>query len=574
MFSFNDVAFWFMVLGGLGLFLYGICSISTVLKKIAGKKLRETINKCSSNRFLGLLVGTGFTAVIQSSSGTSALTIGLVRAGVMTLAQACAIIIGANVGTTITSFIVSIPLSEYMPIFVLIGSFMLLLFTRKKWLNIGELVFGLGCIFFGLWIMEMNLKTLANVPEFINIFVFLVDYPWLGLLIGAILTTCLQSSSAVIGVMQGLYAASILAFKNDPSILPITLFGILPIVFGANIGTTTTAFLSSIGGSKEAKRVAMFHVMFNVFGSLLFMGAIYIFKDFLSQSYSWSIEPKVQLALVHLIFNVITCLIFFPLITPLMKLTCLIIPGKDKTSPFIAIKELDNKVMKEFPSEGISLAKEQILTMFECTKIMFDSILLYLKLFNKEDADLVHQLEGNVDRFDRQLNDYLLTADKGELSSSDMVHFSRILRACKDIERIGDYGENLITFFENMSERKEKVNENTLSTLLKCTELSLTIIKKTIDAFKNEDLPLSLEIIKERRHYNEQLEEDISKHFDSISLGKKGTKYIDLVFVDILNSYQRVNSHCSNIAKLFGTDKEYIYSTSEEEHFASLKDRY
>lgn len=573
MFTYNEVGFWTIVLSGLGLFLYGIFSISKVLKRMANKKLRAIIDKCSSNRFLGFLVGTGFTAVIQSSSGTSALAIGLVRAGVMTLAQACAIIIGANVGTTITAFIISIPVTQYLPILVLVGTFILMFVTRKRSIDVAELIFSLGAIFFGLLLMESNLKTLANEPAFINIFTFLVDYPWLGLLIGTVLTICLQSSSAVIGIMQGLYAASMMASlaTGNPG---ISLFGILPIIFGANIGTTTTAILTSIGGSKDSKRVAFFHVCYNVIGALIFMGLTYIFKKFLLTSPTWNIEAKIQLALCHLVFNLVSAFIFLPLIKPMIKLAYKLIPGKDNKNPFMSIKELDSKVMKQFPSQGLSLAKEQIITMFKCTKLMFETLIAYLSSNNHEDSELVHQLEGTVDRFDRQLNDYLLLADKGELSTHEMTSFTQIIRSCKDIERIGDYADNLIGFFENINERKEKINTNKIDILSSYCSSSLSLINKTIEVYQDENVEKAIEIIQLRRKLNEQIDKELEKHCTSIESGKNGALYIDLIYYDIMNCFQRVNSHCSNIAKLFGSDKTYHYEESEEQHFARLKDRY
>ena len=261
--------YWVLVICGVGLFLYGISLVSRVLKKTASKKLEAAISKCSKNRILGFLTGAGFTAVIQSSSGTSALAIGLVRAGVMTLTQAAAIIIGANIGTTITAFIVSIPLMDYLPLLLFVGSIILLLTTKKKWQNAGELFISFGAIFFGLFIMEKALVVLGQEQWLTDLLTFLSTQPWLGLVIGMVLTAILQSSSAVVGVLQGIYAVSAGS---------MTLFGVLPIVFGSNIGTTIDAILSSIGGSKDSKRAALFHALFNVTGSLLFMGIIYIFK--------------------------------------------------------------------------------------------------------------------------------------------------------------------------------------------------------------------------------------------------------------------------------------------------------
>lgn len=559
-----------VILGGLGLFLYGITSISTVLKRIASDKLRNILAKASDKPIIGALLGAGFTAVIQSSSATSALTIGFVRASVLTLIQAAAILIGANIGTAITAFIISIPFAEYMAFILFIGSFILLLVTKRKWVNIGELFFAIGCIFFGLTIMGDNLKLLASEPWFVNLFTGLDSNPWLGLLIGTGATALVQSSSAVIGIVQIIYASSEGA---------VTIFGILPILFGANIGTTVTALISCIGGSKESKRVALFHVFFNVFGALLFMGVIYIAKPWLDTSPSWSayVSEELQLALCHLVFNLVTSIIFLPLLKPICKLLEKIVPGGNNRSELIAVKELDNNLIKNFPAQGIALAKEQVLIMFSYSKTMFEVLNAYINKPNKEDGDFIRDIEASIDRIDRQLNEYLGITDKATLNPSDVLLLSQTLKSCKDIERIGDYGENLIDFYENANERKEKFEGLALDTLKLANNNAISIIDKTIKVLTEGDYSLALEVIQQRRDYIKITEEDIQKYFDVMLDNTNPTrksKYIDLVFVDMVNCYERVYSHCSNIAKLFAQDKEYKFSIDEQLRFEKMKDRY
>ena len=574
-FTYKDIGFWMLIIGGLGLFLYGITLISKTLKRLTGNKLRKIIDGCSKNRFTGLLTGAGFTAAVQSSGATSALSIGLVRAGSMTLEQAIPIIIGANIGTTITAFIVSIPIMEYMPVFVLIGSVIVMLATRKRMQDIGDLFFSIGLIFLGLWIVQQNLELIAAESFFIDLFVFLANNPWLGLLLGAILTALLQSSSAVVGVIQGIYAASIIAFRLDPSITAISLFGVLPIVFGSNIGSTSTALIASIGGSKDAKRVALFHLFFNLCGALVFMILLYPCKPLIINSYEWKIDAKLQLALSHLLFNMVASIIFLPLTKIMCKLMRKIVPGEDKINSLVAIKELDAGSLKKFPSEGIRLAKEQVVVMFSYTKTMLETINVYINKPNKEDASFVYDIESRIDSIDRNLNEYLLQADKGELSDYDLRNYARVMKACKDIERIGDYGNELMNFYEGESERKEKINENTKQIFIHANEIALALVIDTIDVFVNEDKQKALDLIKNRRFEISKLDEYISKHYDDIkNNGKNKVQYIDLVFVDILNSYERIYSHCSNIAKLFATDKNYRLSVSEEEHFNEMSNRY
>lgn len=569
--KFTDPLFWILTVAGLGIFLFGIFSISKVLKKMASTKLTKIINKCSSNRFLGLFTGAGFTAVIQSSSATSSLVIGLVRAGVMTFVQAAAIIIGANIGTTITSFIVAIPLAEYFSAAIFVGSFILLLTTKRKFQNVGELLFAIGSIFFGLTIMSTNLKSLSYEPWFRDLLTGLDQMPWLGLLLGAVLTTCLQSSSAVIGVAQGLYAASAGA---------ISLFGIVPIILGSNIGTTTTALLACIGGSKDSKKVALFHVMFNTIGALLFMGVAYAAQPLLEsvKATEGFIDAKVQISLVHLVFNTATAAIFLPLLTPICKLINLIIKDKkgNRTTQKIDIKELDNKFIKQFPAEGISLARTQVVEMFKYCLEMFKTLDYYLESQSVDDFQYINDIETSINIIDRQLNDYLMAADKGELTPDVMKSFTQTLRACKDIERIGDYGQNLINFYCPDIDKKPALKQSNNYELFVATNKSATkFIEETLEIFTNSDVEAAIKVIKERRDEINNLDKEINKHFESISIHNiEQNNYLDYVFVDILNCYQRVFSHCSNIAKLFGSDKIYVYSQKEEDHFNKMKDRY
>jgi len=575
MFSWNEVAFWTMTLGGLGLFLYGITSLSSTLKKMASSRLSNVINRLGKNPLIGLLVGTGLTAIIQTSGGTSALTIGLVRAGVMSFEQASAVIIGANIGTTITAFIVSIPFMEYFPLVLFLGSIILLFATKKKWSNIGELCFAFGAIFLGLWIVQLYLSEIAEEPAFVALFSTLNDSPWLGFLIGIVATICLQSSSAVVGVAQGLYAVSAGS--------AISLFGILPIIFGANIGTTSTAIFASIGGSKESKKVALFHVIFNVTGSLLFMGVIYIFRDWLSNAGNlgvvdasgkvseWYVSPMIQIALCHLIFNLVTGAIFFALLKPVTKMINKMIPtsNQKKIEP---IEPLDYGLMKSFPSEGLALAKKRTLIMFSYTKMMFETIKEYLISFKDEDVEFVHNIESNVDMIDRQLNEYLSSCNKENLSEDDVALMLSILKASKDIERIGDYGENLVNFYSEIKEKKDELTENEKEFFSSVTDKVIAFIAKTIEVYEKADKTLGIEVIQERRDFLEKLDATIDHHFEEETTmdGTISSRFVELIYVDIVNCYERVASHCSNIAKIFGTDKTYVLDEEDKKRFSSL----
>ena len=577
MFDWRELAFWTMILGGLGLFLFGISNISNTLKRMASSKLSVIVNKLSGSPFMGLLMGCAFTAIIQSSGGTSALAIGLVRAGVMSFEQAAAIIIGANIGTTITAFIVSIPFMEYFPIVLFAGSVILLFATKKKWADVGELCFSFGAIFLGLWILDLNLATIAKEQWFIDLFVSLNNQPWLGLLIGMLATVLIQSSSAVVGVVQGLYAVSAGASIN--------LFGILPVIFGANIGTTSTAIFASLGGSKESKKVALFHLVFNMVGSLIFMGVNYLAKPYFSnmanfgylngETFVWYVSPMMQIALCHLIFNVTTGLLFFALLKPVTSVINKIIPSstKGKITP---IEPLDFNLMKTFPTEGLSLAKKRAVIMFGYTKLMYETINEYLTSFKDEDAEFVHTIETNIDMIDRQLNEYLSSCNKANLSEKDIALLLTVLKGSKDIERIGDYGENIINLYSGIKEKKDHLTDEEREFFIKVNKEVIDVITSTIEVYEKEDKELGLKVIQERREILSHLDEIVNEHFqkETTAEGEISNRYVELIYVDIVNAYERVFSHCSNIAKIFGTDKKYFISKEDEERFASMADRY
>lgn len=557
--DYQDFAFWATMLGGLGLFLYGIFLLSNVLKKGAGQKLRKYITKFTNKPIKGVAAGIGFTAIIQSSSGTTALVIGLVRAGVLLLPQAVAVIIGANVGTTITAFLISIPFAEYVPVAILVGTLIIMLTKRKKWVYTGEFLVAFGGIFFGLVIMENSLSSLAEETWFANMLVELNSSPWLGLLVGIIATVALQSSSAVIGVLQGIYAVSALS--------GVTLFGVLPILFGANIGTCVTAVLAAIGGSPTAKRTAFIHVVFNVLGSLLFMGIIYGLKDWLMTSTEWTLDAKLQIAFAHIIFNLTTTAIVFPFINPLCRLAKKVISGSSIEHKEIIIKELDDNTIKQFPSTGIELAKQSTFDMFDFSIQMFEELENYLKKPSTETDDYIHDLEKSIDRIDRQLNEYLLKADQGDLNQKDLRTYGQTLRAIKDIERIGDYGENLIDFYINASERKNKLEGELLKEIYKQNTYAIELLNKTKEVYEKCDEDLALQVIKLRRIYVREVKRFTEAHYDRTSKKsvKASTQYISLVYVDINNCYERVYSHCSNIAKLINNDKRFLNSDDEDD---------
>jgi len=569
-----------LICGGLGLFLFGVTYLSNNLKILAnGDTFRRTVSKATNNRLKSFGIGTGFTALIQSSGGTSALSIGLVKANAMSYESAIAVIIGANVGTCITAFLIAIPgISKFMPFITFLAALTLMMFKNRKVQQISKMVFGFSLIFFGILLIETNVKNAIKGKEwFENLMYFMNNYPWVGLLFGTVVTCALQSSSAVIGVVQGIFAASVAAAREVGQIPLITLYGIIPLVIGANIGAVIPSILTAVGGGATAKRVAFTNTFMKVAAALLFMILSYPLKDGLTNSYNWGLDTKLQVAIFHLIFNVASAAIFLPLLKPLCKLSEKVIKDDKSYGKKIEFKELDPKVIQTFPSTGISLAFDLSNKMFDYASTMFKTLDDYLVDFDQTKKEYTEQLEKAIDHIDRHLADFLIHAETGRLTHTDHLKYNRIMRAIKDIERIGDYGDNLANFYMNIKEKKEELDQQQKNELGFATKTAITLIGKTMKVYTEADAQLALEVIQERRDMIQTLEQYQEAYFirEKNKKDVERSSYTSLVYVDILNSYERVYAHCANIAKLFNNDKVINKnSKSDEKRFASMSSRY
>ncbi|MCQ2793828.1 MAG: Na/Pi cotransporter family protein [Bacilli bacterium] len=563
-----------LIIGGLALFLYGITSLSNSLKELAnGDRFRRMISKATSNPIKSCAIGTGFTTIIQSSGGTYALSIGLVKAGALEYRSAIAIVIGANLGTCITSFLISIPgISQFMPFVALIAAFVMMVVHSRKAQQWSQIAFSFSLIFFGIWLMEFFIKNgIATQDWFTHFMEFLNNYPWLGLLFGTAVTLIFQSCSAVIGVIQGVFAAAVLSGS------PITLFGMLPIVIGSNIGAMIPAVLSAFGGNAMAKRVAFANGFMKVTAGLVFMGLLYAVQPFLNSLGVTENTARLQIAIFHLIFNLTSVLVFLPLLNFLCWMSAKVFPSKKSVGEKIAFTELDPKVMKSFPSTGLSLANDLSIKMFNYVVKMFECLDKYMKENDEEVKDYILELERAVDNIDRHLADFLLHAVPGSLSYTDQTRYAYIMRGIKDIERIGDYGENLLNFYSSMYEKKEKFDTNQKTELTEAHKEAIDIIMRTMKIYEAADKQAALTIIQERRDYVQLLDKYQNAYFTR-EMKKKGVEkasYLSLVYVDILNCYERVYAHCANIAKLFNSDKDpNRYAKKDETRFSAMASRY
>ena len=435
---------WPMILAGLGLFLFGIEYMGDGLKGYSGDKMKDIIDKYTSSPFKGIVIGAFVTCLIQSSSGTTALAIGLIRSGLMTLEQSIGIIMGANIGTVITSVFVGLKVSQYAVYFIILGAAFLMFSKNKKTKYMGQIIFGFGCLFYGLELMGDNLANISKVPEFTQVANYLSQNPWLGLLGGTLLTTAVQSSAAVIAIAQQMYGAGAIGLSIA-----------LPFLFGSNIGTTITAVLASFGGTVPAKRAAFFHVLFNVVGSLLFMIVLSPFTLLIEWlAGALNILPELQLSVAHGIFNVVTTAFFFPLIPAIVKLIKKILPSSKKEIN-MDLSELDQNVVQLFPSHALAIAKNKIIEMGHITIEAVEGIRAYFETKNPLAKDGVYEMENAINTLDSKITEYLVLISHETLNDHDSNDYLANMKTIKDFERIGDLCINIVKYYEAIYDEKE-----------------------------------------------------------------------------------------------------------------------
>ena len=532
------------IIGGFGLFMFGIKFMGDGLKSVAGDKLRDYIDRYTSKPIMAVFIGIIITVLIQSSSATTAITIGLVRAGLMKLEQAAGIVMGANIGTTITSFLIGLNIEGAALYFVFIGAMLLVFGTRKKVKYIGEIFLGFGCLFYGLTIMGDALKGLSKLPEFTQFAETMTTQPGLGLFAGTIMTAIIQSSSAVIGIVQKIYETNI-------DILPFV--AILPFVFGSNIGTTITGILASLGGSSAAKRTAAIHTFFNVIGTLIGMILLYPFAEFIvSISETYNISPMMQIAIAHIIFNLIATIVFFPLLKYMCLVVKKIIPGNDLETIDVNIDGLaENNLAHTLPSTALNVSKQAILKM---NTVVIDLVkqtneFLTAKKINSESHDIAMQTESLINSLDHKISAYLVDIAKEELTDVDFHNYNLNINVIKNYERIGDLSVNLIEFYEMINENKSYLSGDALTEIEDMYEIFYKMFDTANSIYENFDLK-DYELLLKYENTIDDLEiKARTNHFKRMSKGECNSSVAGAVYCDILAVLERMADHCCNIAR-------------------------
>ena len=548
------------MVGGLAMFLYGMDAMGDGLSKLSGGKLESILEKLTSNRLMAVLLGAGVTAVIQSSSATTVMVVGFVNSGIMKLSQAVGIIMGANIGTTMTSWLLSLVEVEgtnffmqmlkptsFSPLLALIGIIMIMTSkddgAKKK--DVGTILMGFAILMFGMDTMSGAVKPLANDPNFTGILTMFSN-PILGVIAGAVLTAIIQSSSASVGILQALCATGVMNFGSA-----------LPIIMGQNIGTCITAIMSAMGASKNAKRASMIHLYFNLIGTIVFLVVFYIINAFVHFEFLNGPASATGIALVHSIFNVTCTICWFPFANVLVKLAELTIRDKEDEKEEFVI--LDERFLEQ-PAFAMELCRKEAIKMAELCKEAIYIALDNVGKYKEEDYNHVCEIEAAVDKYEDALGSYLVKLNNKDLSPRDSRSVSVILHCINDFERISDHAVNIMESAKEMHDKKLSFSANATKEFDVFVAAVHKIVHMAVHAYTDNDMD------------NAKMVEPLEQVIDSLNAEmkqrhirrlRKGKCTIELGWVlqDLLTSIERVADHCSNIAICMIEVKEDEFDT-------------
>lgn len=537
------------LLGGIALFLFGMHTLSAALEKLAGGKLEHWLEKATSRPIKGVVLGAIITAVIQSSAATTVMIIGFVNSGLMKLSQAIGVIMGANIGTTATSWLLSLQSisgsdgfsvlnllkpTTFTPILAVIGV-ILIMFTksdRKK--TIGTILAGFAVLMFGMNAMSSATAGLEQNETFCNI-LMMFSNPILGVIAGAVLTAVLQSSSASIGILQSI------AISTGK----VTYAIALPLLLGQNIGSCVTALISSIGANKPAKRVAVVHLYFNVIGTVLFLSVFYLINAFIDLPFMQDSLNAVGIAVIHTGFNVLTTALFLPFTKQLEKLACLTVrdkPGEKKQDAPM----LDERLLKT-PSVAIEQCRNVSIRMAELTLETLRTSLEVVMEYDQKKCNEVIDNENSIDLYEDKIGSYILKISSKDLSETDSKIVSMMLHTIGDLERISDHAVNIIEAAGEMHTKKIKFSDQALKELKVMIKAVSEILDMSINSFIKADVNLA-KCVEPLEDVIDQLRNELkSRHIERLRSGKC-TIELGFILQDLLTNFERVSDHCSNIA--------------------------
>lgn len=551
------------LLGGLALFLYGMSMLGSGLEKLSSGRLEQTLEKLTNNVFKGVLLGALVTGAIQSSSATTVIVVGLVNARILKLRQAIGIIMGANIGTTVTAhilrlsdlssdnfFLMLLKPTTLAPVVGIIGILMVMAGKKQKYKTLGEILLGFCILFTGMFNMEAAVSPLSESPEFANLFASFSN-PVIGVLVGAGVTAIIQSSSASIGILQALSSTGIITWSSA-----------IPIILGQNIGTCITPILASIGASKNAKRTAAVHLSFNIIGTCVFLIVIYTIQSFSPFSF-WDLPiDKGGIANFHTTFNVCVTLMFLPFVGLLEKLVIHLIPDQQTADevddPAIA---LDDRLLTS-PGLAIQHCRDAVLQMGKLARKNFSASVRQLEQYNHKEAEKIREREDTIDRLEDRLGNYMLKIPQDNLSEQSSATISALLHILSEFERIGDYSINLVEFAENMESTGAKFSPQAQFELTTIGEAVKEAIDMALGCFEKQDLALA-ETIEPLEEVVDQMQETLKdRHINRL---RNGQCTVDAAFpfVESLSCLERISDHCSNIGVYMIS---YVRGSDEVDH--------
>ncbi len=539
-----DIFSIFALLGGLAFFLYGITIMSVSLEKIAGGRLERILKKMTSNPLKGLVFGAAITAAVQSSSAVTVMLVGLVNSGIMKLSQAIGVIMGSNIGTTVTAWILSLSgikstnffvtllkPETFSPILALVGVILIMAAKSNRRKNLGSVLVGFAILMFGMEVMKNAMAPMADIPEFTSILTAFQN-PILGVLVGTVVTAVIQSSAASIGILQALSMVGGLTYQMA-----------IPIIMGQNVGTCISAVLSSIGVNTNARRVSAVHVLFNILGVVICLSVFelgnYIFKfNFIAKTIS-----PFGIAVVHSIFNIVTTLILFPFTKVLENLAIKLIPDKKEESSKVL---LDERLILA-PSFAISECFGKTIKMAEIVQINFVNATKMLKSFHQKKADDIKENEVKVDTYEDTLGSFLIKLSGRELSEEDNNKISQLLLAIGDFERIGDHALNILKVAEKLKEDNKKLSFEAVEEIKIVVSAVSEIFAIAFDSYRRNDLKLAQEVEPLEAVIKKAIRRVKNNHIQRLKDGQCSIE-TSFLFSDLLNDFRRIAAHCGNIA--------------------------
>lgn len=532
--------------GGLGLFLFGMELMSDSIEKVAGARLRRILEIFTTNRFMGMIVGIIFTGIIQSSSACTVMVVSFVNSGLMNLYQAAGVILGANIGTTITSQLVSFNLSKIAPLILLVGVVVMMFTKKEKVRKVAEVVVGFGILFVGLSTMSQAMANMKNEPQVVNLLMSLKN-PFLATLMGFALTAIIQSSSVTVSIV-------LLLANQDLLPLPITLY----IILGCNIGACATAMLASMTGKKDAKRAALIHLLFNIIGTVIIYIALFVAGDQIVELIkSISADNGRFVANAHTLIKIAQVIMLFPFTGWLVKMTYLIVPGEDQKVGYresYQLKYIGDKVVFNPATAVVEVIKE-LERMASLAEENLNRVMNALITLDEEDIEEVYEVEKNINFLNHAITDYLVKINQTTLPIEDLNSLGALFHVVNDIERIGDHAENVADAARQRKEEGVSISKEAQKELGDMLEMVNKIIRYAVEMFAKSDESHMQEIVTLEDQVDEKERELQKKHVERLTKGECSPE-AGMIFSDIVSGLERVADHATNIAFAITTEED------------------